>query len=170
MKKAIAEGDKAMQLYLLNQRCFDFRSTLFRQVMFAEFEKIIHDKVEAGESLTVDYLQDTYYELNKVYYGPDAVADRRISLECLRIPHFYYNFYVYKYATSLCVAIKNASDILAGKEGARDNYLKFLSSGCIMDPLDLVRVNLGLDLTKTDYIRDAMASFAKSIDDISALL
>jgi len=170
MKKARAEGDKAMQAFLLNYKCHDFKSTLFRQVMFAEFEKIIHDKVESGDPLTVDYLQDTYYELNKQYYGPDVVADRRISLEWSRIPHFYYNFYVYKYATSICVAHKIVADIMAGKEGARENYLKFLSSGCIMDPLDLLRVNLGVDLTKPDCVSEAIELFSKYIDELSELL
>jgi len=170
MKKARAEGDKAMQAFLLNCKCQDFKATLFRQVMFAEFEKIIHEKVESGDSLTADYLQDTYYELNKQYFGPDVVADRRISLEWARIPHFYYNFYVYKYATSICVAHKIVADIMAGKEGARDNYLKFLSSGCILDPLDLLRVNLGVDLTKPDCVSEAIELFSKYIDDLSALL
>jgi len=170
MKKARAEGDKAMQIFLLNYKCHDFKSTLFRQVMFAEFEKIIHEKVESGDSLTADYLQDTYYELNKLYYGPDVEADRRISLEWCRIPHFYYNFYVYKYATSLCVADKATADILAGKEGARENYLKFLSAGCSMDPLDILRVNLGVDLTKTDCVQEAIAHFSQYVDELSKLM
>jgi len=170
MKKARSEGDKALQTFLLNAKCHDFKSTVFRQVMFAEFEKIIHEKVESGDSLSVDYLQDTYYELNKQYFGPDVVADRRISLEWSRIPHFYYNFYVYKYATSMCVAHKVVADIMAGKEGARDNYLKFLSSGCILDPLDLLRVNLGVDLTKPDCVHDALELFSSYIDELSKLI
>jgi len=170
MKKARAEGDKAMQMFLLNHKCHDFKSTLFRQVMFAEFEKIIHDKVESGDSLTADYLQDTYYELNKLYYGPDVNADRRISLEWARIPHFYYNFYVYKYATSICVAHKITADIMAGKEGATENYLKFLSSGCIIDPLDLLRVNVGVDLTKPDCVSEAIELFSKYVDELSQVI
>jgi len=170
MKKARAEGDKAMQMFLLNLKCHDFKSTLFRQVMFAEFEKIIHEKIESGDSLSTDYLQDTYYQLNKVYFGPDVNADRRISLEWSRIPHFYYNFYVYKYATSICVAHKITADIMAGKEGATENYLKFLSSGCTMDPLDLLRVNLGVDLTKPDCVREAIELFSKYVDDLSQIM
>jgi len=170
MKKAREENDKALQVFLLNHKCHDFKSTLFRQVMFAEFEKIIHEKVESGDSLTADYLQDAYYELNKLYYGPDVDADRRISLEWARIPHFYYNFYVYKYATSLCVADKVSADIIAGKEGARENYLKFLSAGCSMDPLDILKVILGVDLTKTDCVLEAIGHFSNYVDELSKII
>ena len=170
MKKAREENDKMMQLFLLNYKCHDFRSTLFRQVMFAEFEKIVHEKVEGGDGLTADYLTETYYDLNKLYYGPDVEGDRRIALEWSRIPHFYYNFYVYKYATSICVAHKVVADIMAGKEGAAENYLKFLSSGCTMDPLDLLRVHLGVDLTKPDCVREAIQLFSGYIDELSKII
>lgn len=170
MKKARAEHDTKMQAFLLNQKCDDFKATVFRQVMFAEFEKLIHERVEAGDALTPDALQDMYYDLNKQYFGPDVVADRRIALEWARIPHFYYNFYVYKYATSLCVAEKVVLDIVSGKEGAVERYLRFLSAGCTMDPLDLLKTHLGVDLTKTDCVREAIANFSKTVDELSTLL
>ena len=170
MKKARDEHDTKMQAFLLNQKCDDFKATVFRQVMFAEFEKLIHQRVEAGDALTPDALQDMYYDLNKQYFGPDVVADRRIALEWARIPHFYYNFYVYKYATSLCVAEKVVLDIVSGKEGAVEHYLSFLSAGCTLDPLELLKTHLGVDLTKTDCVCEAIANFSKTVDELSALL
>lgn len=121
--------DDAEKEYILNDFLDLFRGTLFRQTMFAEFEKIIHEKEENNETLTEKVLSDVYYDLNKKYYGENIISDEEIRYEWARIPHFYNSFYVYKYATGLSVACAIAKSILENKEGALENYIKFLSSG-----------------------------------------
>lgn len=155
---------KAMRIYLLNNQCNDFKATVFRQVMFAEFEMLIHKHVEDGEALTADALCSMYLDLNKKYFGENVDSDKFISYEWTRIPHFYYNFYVYKYATSYCVALKMAAAIAAGEPGAVDRYLRFLSSGCTRDPLDLLKDILGIDLTDPKVVQDSLELFGKTID------
>ena len=115
------------------------RSTIFRQTMFAEFESIMHDKYQNSVPLTESEFSNTYYELNKVYYGDNVISDPEIANEWSRIPHFYTSFYVYKYATGLCAALIIANDILNDKPNARENYMKFLSSGCCDYPLEILK-------------------------------
>lgn len=157
---------KAMRIYLLNERCNDFKATVFRQVMFAEFELLTHQKVEEGEALTADVLCEMYLNLNKAYFGEEVDSDKHISYEWTRIPHFYYNFYVYKYATSYCVAQKVAASIAAGEPGAVDRYKTFLKSGCTKDPMDLLRDILGIDLTDPKVVQDSLEIFGKTVDDL----
>lgn len=157
---------KAMRIYILNEDCNDFKATVLRQVMFAEFELLIHKRVEDGEALTADVLNKMYLDLNKMYFGEGVEYDKYISYEWTRIPHFYYNFYVYKYATSYCVSRRITDAIIAGEEGAVDRYLKFLKSGCTKDPLDIIRDILGIDLTNPKVVKEAMEGFDRTLDEL----
>lgn len=139
-----------------------FRATVYRQVMFAEFEKIAHEMEQNGEALTPQSLGDVYYKLNKEYYGDDVVSDDLIRYEWSRIPHFYTSFYVYKYATGLCSAIAIASDILEGKKGAREKYLEFLKSGASKYPLDTLKA-CGVDMTSSEPIIKSIKFFEKRL-------
>eukprot|EP00727_Mastigamoeba_balamuthi_P005425 m51a1_g1501 putative oligopeptidase (602) ;mRNA; f:352628-355019 len=162
-------ADKRLKAYLLNHLCNEYRTTVYRQTMFAEFEKLVHERVESGNALTQEDACGIYGRLNDLYYGPDVVADRRIALEWSRIPHFYYDFYVYKYSTSFAVSQKVVKDITSGVPGAVEHYLEFLSSGCTKDPLDLL-AGIGVDLRKPDAIVDALGDFSDKVDQLSALL
>jgi oligoendopeptidase F len=162
-------SDTRLRAYLLNYKCNEFRTTVYRQTMFAEFEKLLHAKAEAGDPLTPKAINDMYFQLNKLYYGPGVVADKRIELEWARIPHFFLNFYVYKYSTSFAVSEKVVKDILSGRAGAVDNYLAFLKAGRSKEPMDLLS-DLGVDLRKPDAIIDALQEFGKYVDQLSDLL
>jgi len=145
-----------MEKYLLNLYIEEFRTTLFRQTMFAEFEMICHDHVEAGGTLTADWCCEQYLELNKLYFGPDVVMDDEIKYEWSRIPHFYRSFYVYKYATGFSAA-SALSDLILN-EGGKDDYIEFLKLGCSKDPIDLLKI-AGVDMSKPEPIRRAMDVF-----------
>jgi oligoendopeptidase F len=164
--------DKAMRAYLIDRYLDSFRATLFRQTMFAEFEKIIHAKVEEGQPLTVDLLDALYYDLVKLYFG-DTVAfdaeDAPIAWEWSRIDHFFYDFYVYKYATGMSAAIAIASSILGEEEGALERYLKFLQSGSSKYPLDLLR-DAGVDLTTPQPVAAALAEFERLVGELEELM
>ncbi len=153
--------EPSFRAYLLNHLCDAFKGTVYRQTMFAEFEKLIHETDASGQPLTPDALGQAYYDLNARYYGPEVSADRRIGLEWARIPHFYYNFYVYKYATSFCAAQVFYRRILESVE-ERDRYLGLLRAGGSADPLDLVQA-AGVDLTRPQTYRDAFATFAETV-------
>lgn len=160
-----AKTDKE-RMSILNRYLEEFRGTVFRQTMFAEFEKIIHEKAEQGEPLTAQSLSDIYFKLNRDYFGKNMHMDEEIALEWARIPHFYRDFYVYKYATGFCAAQALASGILqGGKKGeqARQNYLKFLAGGGSMDPLDLLRL-AGVDMETPKPINKAMQEFARKLE------
>eukprot|EP00727_Mastigamoeba_balamuthi_P007975 m51a1_g3799 putative oligoendopeptidase f (604) ;mRNA; f:208300-210292 len=161
--------DDRLRAYLLNHKCEEFRTTVFRQTMFAEFEMLVHQMVEQGKPLTPKELNDTYYALNQLYYGPGVTCDRRIALEWSRIPHFYYDFYVYKYATSFSVAERVVSGIARGEPGALDRYMAFLRAGRTKEPLDLL-ADLGVDLRKPEVIVQALAEFSDNIEELSKLL
>jgi oligoendopeptidase F len=161
--------DAAFSAYLLNHYCDGFRGTVYRQTMFGEFEKIVHELDAAGTPLTPDGLCDAYYELNSTYHGEAMAADRRISWEWSRIPHFYYNFYVYKYATSFCASQIFAERILAGEAGARDRFLGLLRAGGSGDPLDLIRT-AGVDLADAETFRLAFGRFERTVEQLSGLL
>lgn len=160
--------DPRLKAYLLNHLCDSFKGTVYRQTMFAEFEMLIHQHVESGEALTADWLQERYYQLNKEYYGPSITPDERIGHEWSRIPHFYYNFYVYKYATGFAAAQVFAKRILEGGEG-REQYLQFLRSGGSRDPLDIVR-DAGVDLADPKLLKEGFAIFRESVKQLDVLL
>ena len=125
--------------FLFNRQIDAIRGTIFRQTMFAEFEKLAHASVEAGEPLTLDRFKEIYHGLLTAYFGPDFALDEELDLECLRIPHFYRAFYVYKYATGMSAAIALADRVTGGGPAELDDYLDFLKGGCSKDPLDLLR-------------------------------
>lgn len=145
------------------------RTTIYRQTMFAEFEMLIHDKYEKNVPLTEEELSNTYYELNKMYYGENVVSDDLIRYEWSRIPHFYTSFYVYKYATGLSAALSIASDILAGKEEVKKSYLEFLSSGCSDYPLNILK-KTGVDMETGEPISKAIDMFTKKLEKLKKLL
>lgn len=144
------------------------RTTIFRQTMFSEFELVMHDKEEKGIPLTEQEFSDTYYELNKLYYGKNVVHDEKIRYEWARIPHFYTSFYVYKYATGLVSALSIASDILNGKENAKENYLKFLRSGGSNYPLEILK-QAGVDITGEEPYQKAFAMFDNKLKELKEL-
>ncbi len=160
--------DPRLQAYLLNHLCDSFKGTVYRQTMFAEFEWDIHKHVEAGGALTADWLSEHYYKLNSKYYGTGITPDRRIANEWSRIPHFYYNFYVYKYATGFAAAQVFAKHILEGENG-REQYLSLLRAGGSRDPLDAVR-DAGVDLTNPKVIEEGFEIFRKSVRQLDTLL
>ena len=145
---------------------------MFRQTMFAEFEKMMHAGVEQGTPLTADGLDATYYELVKRYYG-DAVAfdeqDAPIAWEWARIDHFFYNFYVYKYATGMASAVAVARSILEGEPGALDRYLAFLRAGASDEPLEVLK-RAGVDLTTPEPVAAALTEFERLLDELESLV
>lgn len=161
-------SDPRFRAYLLNHLCDQFRGTVFRQTQFAEFERLLHERDAAGEALTADSISEPYYALNAQYYGPSVRGDRRIAFEWMRIPHFYYNFYVYKYATGFCAAQVFARRILESPDG-RDRYLDFLRGGGSADPLELIRRG-GVDLLDREVLTGAFATFREAIAELRTLL
>lgn len=145
------------------------RATIVRQTMFAEFERKSHASAEAGEPLTLERLRGIYRELLDAYFGPRFSVDRQLELECLRIPHFYNAFYVYKYATGLAAAITLAKKVADGEPGALDRYLGFLRGGSSKWPLDLLR-DAGVDLEKPEPVATALARFSELVDELATLL
>jgi oligoendopeptidase F len=162
--------DEKFKIYLLNHLCDAFKGTVYRQVQFAEFEKLIYEKAEKNIPLTVDGLSADYFEINSKYYGPLlAHADRSIELEWARIPHFYYNFYVYKYATGFSAAVVLSNNILSGDLEKVDKYLSFLKAGDSVYPLDVLR-NAGVDLSSKEVIESALAKFDETIGTLESML
>lgn len=160
---------KEEKIYLLNYYLEQFRTTVYRQTMFAEFEKVTHAKIEAEEPLTAEEFTNIYFELNEKYYGKSAVVDELIGLEWARIPHFYSNFYVYKYATGFSAASALSKQILTGEESAKERYLNFLKSGGSDYPLNQLR-GAGVDMEKKESIEEAINVFKKLVDDLEKLL
>lgn len=161
-------SDPALRKHLLVQQLEDIRTTIFRQTMFATFELDIHQRVEAGEALTTESLSKSYYELVKRFHGPDVVVDDEIRLEWARIPHFYYNFYVFQYATGLSAALALSEQIISEGQPAVDRYLRFLSSGSSRSSIDLLR-DAGVDMTTPAPIQAAMDTFDHLLDELEAL-
>jgi oligoendopeptidase F len=161
--------DDRERAYLINRELDDIRGTIIRQTMFAEFEKVTHEMAEAGEPLTVESLKAAYRKLLEAYFGPDFALDDELSLECLRIPHFYRAFYVYKYATGLSAAIALSQRVLSGGKQELAEYLGFLSGGCSKDPLDLLK-DAGVDMRKPAPIETALKHFAKRVEELDELL
>ena len=156
-------NDKQEKLFLINQLMELYKATIFRQVMFAEFERDMHKNVECGEVLTNEYLSTKYYDLVKKYFGKDVVCDELIKNEWMRIPHFYYNFYVYKYAIGLSCATKIVSGILNHEEGALDNYLAFLKTGGSMYPAEELEV-AGVSVFDDNVYKEAIKTFDSYIE------
>ena len=161
--------DKRQRAYLINYFLEQFRTTLYRQTMFAEFELRIAELSRAGQTLTADLLCEEYRKLNEAYYGPDVVLDENIALEWARIPHFYYNYYVFQYATGYSAAIALSQRILAEGEPAVHDYLGFLSGGCSKTPIDLLR-GAGVDMTTPQPVESALKLFGELLDEMEALL
>lgn len=169
MRHLLEQTDDAKRrMYLLNHFLEQFRGTVFRQTMFAEFELIVHDKANKGEALTSEQLSEIYYGLNKKYYGDGIVVDPLIALEWARIPHFYRPFYVYKYATGFSAAVALAEQILSEGEPAQRRYLNFLSRGSSDYPLELLK-RAGVDMTTPEPIAAAMQVFGELLAELEQL-
>lgn len=160
--------DPKLRAYLVNQYLERFRTTLYRQTMFAEFELDIHSKAERGEPLTPDVLSATYADLNARYYGPEVVPDEAIAIEWARIPHFYWSFYVYQYATGISAAAALAHQILTEGDVAVRRYLTFLKSGSSRYSIDLLK-EAGVDMTSPQPVQEAIAVFDSLLDEIEKL-
>lgn len=161
--------DQKERAYLLNHYLDSFKGTVYRQTQFAEYEMLTNRMSEEGESLNADNLSNLYLELNKKYYGDEIVSDDEIAYEWARIPHFYYNFYVYQYATSYCAAYSVAHKILEEGAPAVERYKKFLSSGCSQAPVELLKI-AGVNLETPAPIQDALDAFGKIIDEMTVLV
>ncbi len=161
-------NDDEEKLYILDRLISLFKGTIYRQTMYEEFEKFLFDKVENEEALTSDVLADKFYELNKKYYGSEVVLDDVIKYEWGRMPHLYYNFYMYKYATGLSAACQIVNQILDGKKDAVKNYLKFLSTGGTLPPNEELKIN-GVDLTKKSVCDNAIKMFSEIVDEFETI-
>ncbi len=161
--------DKEKKAHLINYFMQQFRSTLYRQTMFAEFELLTHQMVEKGEALTAEALKKLYYELNVQYYGEDIVVDPEIAIELARIPHFYYNFYVYQYATSFAASMALSKKILTEGQPAVERYLKFLSGGCSKPPIELLK-DAGVDMATKEPVCEALKTFGELIQEMEEIV
>ena len=161
--------DKKERAYLINHFLDQFKGTIYRQTMFAEFELNIGRLVAEGQTLTAEVLCAEYKRLNELYYGPDMVVDDRIAMEWARIPHFYYNYYVFQYATGYSAAIALSRRILAEGETAVKDYLNFLSGGCSKSPIDLLK-GAGVDMTSPEPVNQALELFGQRLDEMEALM
>ena len=163
-----AEDDR-LKAYLINNEIDSIRGTIIRQTMFAEFEKLTHEMAEAGEPLTVESLKTCYGKLLADYFGPEFIIDEELPLECMRIPHFYRAFYVYKYATGLSAAIALSQQVLNGGDKELQDYLSFLKGGCSKYPLELLR-DAGVDLESPAPVDTALKRFEALVDELDDLL
>ena len=160
--------DKTERAYLINHFLDSFKGTVYRQTMFAEFEREIGRMSERGEALTADALSAKYHELNKLYFGPDMVSDDGIALEWARIPHFFYNYYVFQYATGFSAAVAIANRILAEGEPAVADYKNFLSSGGSADPISLLKI-AGVDMSSPEPVNSALKLFGELVEEMEEL-
>lgn len=163
------EKDPLVRAYVLNHYLDGFKGTIFRQTQFAEFEHFIHEEDAAGVPLTAEYLSENYGKLNAKYYGDAVTYDDEIKLEWSRIPHFYYNYYVFQYATGFSAASALSKKILAEEPQALENYLNYLKAGSSDYPIEVMK-KAGVDMTKPDYLEEAMKVFAARLDELEALL
>lgn len=161
--------DEKERLYLLNHYLEMFRTTVFRQTMFAEFERDIYEYAEKGGALTAEYLSSTYKKLNEKYYGPNVIVDDEIAMEWARIPHFYFNFYVYQYATGFSAAVDLAQQILTEGDEAVARYLDFLRSGSSDYPINVLKA-AGVDMTTEKPVNNAMKVFKELVDEMDKLI
>ena len=160
--------DRKERAYLINHFLDSFKGTVYRQTMFAEFELMMGRMAEAGEALTAEALSAKYHELNKLYFGPDMVSDEGIALEWARIPHFFYNYYVFQYATGFSAAVAIANRILAEGESAVADYKKFLSGGSSTDPISLLKI-AGVDMSTPEPVNSALSLFGELVDEMEKL-
>ncbi len=160
---------KEQKAFLINQKLDDMRATLLRQTMFAEFELKLHHFAEQGAPLTPALLKTEYRKLNEEYFGPDVYIDEEADIEWARIPHFYYNFYVYQYATGISAAHALVDKVLKGGEKAREDYLKFLSSGCSRYPIEVLEL-AGVDMRTPQPVESAMRHFDELVSELAELL
>ena len=161
--------DKKERAYLINHFLEQFKGTLYRQTMFAEFELNIGKMVQEGKTLTPDVLCGEYRRLNELYYGPDMVVDDEIAVEWARIPHFYFNYYVFQYATGYSAAIALSRRILSEGEPAVQDYIRFLCGGCSKSPIDLLK-DAGVDMTGPEPVNQAIALFSELLDEMESLM
>jgi oligoendopeptidase F len=161
--------DPKMRAYIINRQIDDLRGTLFRQTMFAEFEKIIHSVEESGDALTLDKFKSQYHKLLETYFAENFIIDPELDLECLRIPHFYHAFYVYKYATGISAAVTLSQRVLSGAPGTVEAYLNFLRSGGSKFPLETLK-NAGVDMTTRGPIESTLDLFERRLDELEKLL
>ena len=161
--------DKKERAYLINHFMDQFKGTVYRQTMFAEFELEMGRMSERGEALTADALCAKYHELNKLYFGPDMISDDGIALEWARIPHFFYNYYVFQYATGFSAAVAIANRILAEGAPAVADYKKFLSGGSSTDPISLLKI-AGVDMSSPAPVNSALQLFGELVDEMEALV
>jgi oligoendopeptidase F len=158
-----------MRAYVINRQIDDLRGTLFRQTMFAEFEKNIHAIEESGDALTLDVFKSEYRKLLETYFAEKIVLDPELDLECLRIPHFYHAFYVYKYATGISAAVALSQRVLSGEPGSVDAYVNFLRSGGSRFPLETLRA-AGVDMTTAAPIESTLRLFEQRLAELDELL
>lgn len=161
--------DRKMRAYIINRQIDDIRGTLFRQTMFAEFEKVIHAIEESGDALTLDVFKSEYRKLLEAYFAENFVVDAELDLECLRIPHFYHAFYVYKYATGISAAVALSQKVLSGQPGSVDAYLKFLRTGGAQFPLETLKA-AGVDMATSAPIESTLKLFENRLNELEALL
>lgn len=161
--------DTAERAHLLNHLCEQFRGTLFRQTLFAEFERDVNEASARGEGMGADALSERYAQLNELYYGSAVTLDDEIAHEWERIPHFYYNYYVYVYATSFAAAVALSKRILTGDATARDRYLAFLASGSSKPPIELL-AGAGVDMASGAVVDEALGTFSQTVDELEGLL
>ncbi len=161
--------DKKQRAYLLNHFMDEFKGTIYRQTMFAEFELEMGRMSERGETLTAQVLSDKYLALNKLYFGPDMVSDPEIALEWARIPHFFYNYYVFQYATGFSAAVAIANRILREGESAVADYKRFLSGGSSADPISLLKI-AGVDMSSPEPVNSALALFGELVEEMEKLV
>jgi oligoendopeptidase F len=162
-------SDPKMRAYIINRQIDDLRGTLFRQTMFAEFEKIIHAFEESDDALTLDLFKSKYHKLLETYFAENFVIDPELDLECLRIPHFYHAFYVYKYATGISAAVALSQRVLSGAPGSIEAYLNFLRAGGSKFPLETLRA-AGVDMTTAAPIESTLHLFERRLGELEALL
>lgn len=163
------QTDPKVRIYVLNHYLDGFKGTIFRQTQFAEFEHYIHQQAQEGVPLTQEFMTNYYGDLNARYYGPSVEKDPEIALEWSRIPHFYYNYYVYQYATGFSAATALSKRILDGEEGALDKYLTYLKSGSSAYPIDVMK-KAGVDMTASAYLKDAMKVFESRLNELEELI
>src|SRR6266403_1037178 len=166
---AFSSGSYGAPPYVINRQIDDLRGTLFRQTMFAEFEKIIHAVEESGDALTLDVFKSQYRKLLETYFAENFVLDPQLDLECLRIPHFYSAFYVYKYATGISAAVALSERVLSGESGSVDAYLNFLGSGGSKFPLETLKA-AGVDMTAPAPVESTLRLFERRLDELEELL
>jgi oligoendopeptidase F len=162
-------SDPKMRAYVINRQIDDLRGTLFRQTMFAEFEKIIHAVEESGDALTLDVFKSEYHKLLGSYFAENFVLDPELDLECLRIPHFYHAFYVYKYATGISAAVTLSQRVLSGESGSVEVYLNFLRSGGSKFPLETLKA-AGVDMATPAPIESTLRLFERRLEELEELL